>query len=79
MMMTLRFLRVVALAISLLTTLVAEEDVVNKGFFFACSGGEVDKVKAFLKEHPGAYVHESRVVAALHVIQKLTPSGFDSL
>lgn len=49
----LRYLLLVALILIVTPLLEAEEKEVDKNFFFACSGGEVDDVWKHLQEHPG--------------------------
>lgn len=48
-----RLLLVAFVALSVVHLLRATEEDVDKDFFFACSGGNVDQVWAFLQEHPG--------------------------
>lgn len=49
-----RFLRLVAALIIVYSPFLhAQEEKVDKDFFFACSGGETDEVWKYLQEHPG--------------------------
>jgi cytochrome b involved in lipid metabolism len=53
---TLRFLLVVvALVLSdnFVSVVGAQEENEYTDFFYACSGGKVDEVKAYLQKHPG--------------------------
>lgn len=87
MIATLRFLLVVALTLSVIPLLKAKEEEVGKDFFFACSGGKVDEVKAFLKEHPDwsnactpegeSCLHLAAIPGSAEVTKLLLESGAD--
>lgn len=41
------------LFLTLPPVVMSDEELVDSDFFFACSGGKLDDIKSFLKEHPG--------------------------
>jgi hypothetical protein len=75
---TLRFLLlvVVTLTLSRYSVKAQNDNVDIMEFFYACSGGRVDDVKAFLQEHPGACVTQYRFPAYIyclstHIVSRL--------
>ena len=65
----------------------SEEQLVDSDFFFACSGGKLEKVQGFLKDHPGwvnartdngeACLHLTGIYGHSHVTEYLLVQGAD--